>query len=165
MKRQALEYASRMHERIPEAKELHAHLVEIFGDDAPGYSTLTDHLRKPSWKGRPATEPKKRGPPIDEGLAEAIRDLLSKEPKLSANQVAERLGRAPSTIKSYLHNVLHFEFKKTRWVPHFLTNDQLENRRTQSIALLSILKEQEFTQVTQSQSILRRMLSLISLKR
>ena len=145
MKQHILEYAVRMRSRIPEAKALHAHLVEIFGADAPGYSTLTEHLRKPIWNEREATQPKKRGRPIDESFAQRISDLLSTEPNLSANQVAERLGRPASTVKLYLHNVLHYQFKKTRWVPHFLTDEQLENRRAQSIELLRILQEQEKT--------------------
>ena len=49
---------------------------------------------------------KKSGPERDEQLAADILALLAAEPKMSGNQIASRLRRAPSTVRWYLHNVL-----------------------------------------------------------
>ena len=124
MKSKIIEYAARHRHRFETLEDLHAHLVDVFEKDAPAYSTMTEHLRKPIWADRPAAAPKKPGPKIDEKLAQDIEKLLKADPTLSANQIAAALGKPPTTVRSYLHNVLGFEFKKTHWIPHFLTDEQ-----------------------------------------
>lgn len=141
MKAWILEYAEKHKDRFDNLQDLHAHLVETFESDAPAYSTMTAHLRKHVWADSPGAAPKKPGPKIDEKLAGQIEKLLKSDPTLSANMIATQLGRAPTTIKSYLHNVLHFQFKKTHWVPHFLTDEQRKKRVVESRRLLEVLQE------------------------
>lgn len=143
MKTKILEYAARHRHRFATLQDLHAHLVDVFEGDAPAYSTMTEHLRKPLWAGRPATAPKKPGPKIDFKLSADISKLLQANPGLSANQIAAELGKPATTVKSYLHNVLHYEFKKTRWIPHFLTDEQRKKRVSEAQELLEVLEEAE----------------------
>ena len=143
MQDKIMEYAARHRARFPTLHHLHHHLVEVFEKDAPAYSTMTEHLRKPVWADRPAAAPQKRGPKIDHTLAADIEKLLKRNPGLSANQIAAELGRPATTIKSYLHNVLHFEFKKTRWIPHFLNDEQRKKRVEEARALLDVLEAAE----------------------
>lgn len=117
MNAKIIEYAARHRKRFNTLQELHAHLVDVFEGDAPGYSTMTEHLRRHVWADRPAAAPEKRGPKIDLKLADDIGKLLKSNPDLSANQIATRLRKSATTVRSYLHNVLHFEFKNERWIP------------------------------------------------
>ena len=138
-----MEYAARHRHRFPDLRHLHRHLVDVFAEDAPAYSTMTEHLRKPVWADRPAAAPKKPGPKTDFKLAEDIDKLLKVNPGLSANQIATELGKPPTTIKSYLHNVLGYQFKKTHWIPHFLTDEQRKKRVDAAEQLLEVLEVAE----------------------
>lgn len=139
MKKSVIEYALSQRDRFEEAKDLYDHVITVFGPGSIGYSTLTEHLRQHVWAGREATRPQKRGPKLDNQLEVKIRRLLEADPKLSANEIAAQLGRSPSTVKRYLHEVLQFEFKKTRWVPHFLTDTQKNQRKELSSELIDVL--------------------------
>lgn len=117
MNAKIIEYAASNRERFNTLQELHAHLVEVFASDAPAYSTMTERLRRHAWADRPAAAPQQRGPKIDLKLADDIRKLLRSNPDLSSNQIATRLRKPATTVKSYLHNVLHLEFKNEHWIP------------------------------------------------
>ena len=135
------EYALEHRQFFPTDKALYEHLIEQFPTEHIAYATLTRHLRRELWSEEAREGRKKFGPERDKQLAADIQTLLAAEPKLSANQIASRLGRAPSTVRWYLHNVLGLSFKKTRWVPHILTEKQRYDRVAASRELLSVLDE------------------------
>lgn len=124
-------------------QELYEAFKEQYPDSPTSYATLTRELRKKSWSESARTGTEKRGRPVDEGLSCSIQALLAAEPKLSARQIAERLHRPVSTIKYQLRHVLGYQFMKTRWIPHTLTDKQRDARVRDSRALLKTLEDAE----------------------
>ena len=124
-------------------QQLHEAFKEQYPDCAISYSTLTRELRKESWSETARSGVEKRGRPVDEGLSASIKALLSKEPKLNARQIAERLHRPVSSVKYHLTHVLDYRFMKTRWIPHTLTDRQRDARVQDARALLDTLEDAE----------------------
>lgn len=134
-------YALEQRPTFPTDKALYEHLVQKFPEDRISYSTLTRHLRSQHWSEEARSGPQKPGPERDAQLEADIRTLLEAEPTLSANRIASRLRRPPSTVRWYLHNVMGLSFKKTRWVPHILNQQQMNDRVAASGELLKVLNE------------------------
>lgn len=134
------EFIAENHQLFKSVKELHAILQEEFPSNNISYSTVTREIRKFSWSEKALSSSSKPGPEPDQGLMEDILTQLESEPGLSANQLAARLRRAPSTVRFYLRRVLGFEFKKTRWTPHTLTAEEQLVRVESSRALLDTLE-------------------------
>ena len=127
----------------PTLRSLHAAIQARWPDVSVGYSTVTQMFRKPHWSPKARDHKEKPGPRRDEGLTERIIAALEKTPTLSARQLALHLGEPPSTVKSYLHDVLGFEFKRTRWVPHLLSPSQKKSRIQLSQSLLKEVEDAE----------------------
>ena len=76
----------------------------------------------------------------DEQLIVRIREELNIMPFASTRVIAENLNIWHSTAYRYLTLYLGLEYKKTRWVPHSLSNEQKLQRVNDSKELLSILE-------------------------
>jgi hypothetical protein len=103
-------------------ESLHAAILDQFPGVHLPFSTLTWLLRRASWSESARSEPKKRGPERAHQLTQRIESLLEEDPTRSCRQIALELGKPESTVRSYLHDVLGREYKKTRWVPHTLSD-------------------------------------------
>ena len=133
------EFLATAREFYETVQDLHDALLDAFPESNVSYSTVTRELRKGSWSENARHGREKRGRPVDHEFSALIRELLEKEPNLSLRQIGERLGRPASSVSYHLTHVLGFKFKKTRWIPHELTDKQREARVNGAKALLDTI--------------------------
>ena len=124
-------------------RELQAALEASFPNVPCKYSTLTRECRKSLWPPKDDDDENPIGRPPDKAFHADIKRLLEEDPQISARQIAWRLGRDHSSVLYVLKNVFGLEFKKTRWVPHQLSEDDRKRRVSLSKALLETLQEAE----------------------
>jgi predicted HTH transcriptional regulator len=62
------------------------------------------------------------------GLEQKIKSLLDENPYFSLKRMEQILGHHKTTIKKIIIEKLHMQKISTRWVPHFLTPDQMQDR-------------------------------------
>ena len=125
------------------AKELHAALLATFEGAAVSYATVTRELRKPLWTPSKASDDSPVGRPADKQFHDAVARLLEEDPTLSARRIAWILNRDHSSVCWVLKHVLGLEFKKTRWIPHNMTQADRDRRVRDSEALLDTLARAE----------------------
>jgi hypothetical protein len=102
------------------AVEIHNNLVAAFKGGANADSTVTYHLRKPSFPIPKAPQLSESPAPILNESDEAISLSLSEEPFASVRQLARRTHLHPSTISDPLTHKLGFTVRYLHWVPHLL---------------------------------------------
>ena len=76
---------------------------------------------------------------IDEQLLLRIQQILEDEPFSSIRSIASVLNAPKSTIHRYMTVHLKLVYRHTRWLPHFLNNDQKNVRIQKCKKLLSII--------------------------
>ena len=75
------------------------------------------------------------GTPPDEGIDSAIIRVLQNEPFASVRRIEELTNIPHSTVHRHLTVGLGMIFKKTKWVPHRLTNEDLKKREVLALGL------------------------------
>ena len=80
------------------------------------------------------------GRPADNTCLDDILNLLDEQPFISARRMAEVLGIPKTTVLTKLHDELDFIKVNLRWVPHFLSNENKQQRVEYSQALLEYLE-------------------------
>jgi hypothetical protein len=118
------------------ANVIHEHLVEVFGDKALAYSTVTRTLRETSW----TISELPKGRPPNFSIDASIVGLLDRDPTRSLREIAEELRLSVSTIFYVLTTRMGYCHRKCRLVPHALSPQQKEDRLTKSRALLAVLQ-------------------------
>jgi hypothetical protein len=102
------------------ADVIHDHLVELFGDKALAYSTVTRTLRQPSW----TISELPKGRPPNFSIDAAIFHVLNRDPTRSLRELAEELRLSVSTVFYVLTTRMGYCYRKCRLVPHALSPHQ-----------------------------------------
>lgn len=125
-------YAYVEYKRNKKPKEIYEALYEVFGDDAPGYSTVKRWIADyEKGKGDLLTEELRSGRPVTAGgdnNADVINDLIDEDPHLSVRDLELETGLSSSTIHRILTNKLNYRFISSYWVPMILNSEQKQNR-------------------------------------
>jgi hypothetical protein len=74
-----------------------------------------------------------------ENLTAQIKVLLDENCFVSARPIAETLQMSHSTVVKHLHEDLGFQSSHLRWVPHLLTPELKERRRTYATEMRTVL--------------------------
>ena len=69
------------------------------------------------------------GPSIDEQLLSRIVEIINDEPYSSTRQITKVLNENRSTVWRYLTGNLGLAFKRSRWLPHILDENQKRTER------------------------------------
>ena len=125
------------------AQEIKRILNEEFGKHS--YSLSNIYIYVKNYKlGIPLDAQKEKpGPKRDEQLVIRIHQVLENESFASTRYIADLLNESHITIWRYLVEEMHYVLKHTNWVPGFLTQCQIDERRDQAEALSNILKQSQ----------------------
>lgn len=113
-------------------KEVYEALYEVFGDDAPGYSTVKrwisdfqkgarNSFADVSRIGRPVTA-------SGDNNIEMIKEAINENPNLSVRDLEDETGITASTIQRILTHKLNYRKIASYWVPMNLNDLQKKNR-------------------------------------
>lgn len=116
---------------------------DLYGDKAYQLSTIYFWIRQVKSGRKNLHDQPDREKPKDEGLTNAIKNLIEKDPFLSARKMAKLLDISPNTVINRLTDDLGYKCYNTRWVPHYLNLDQKRKRVVSAKAMLETLEQQQ----------------------
>lgn len=94
--------------------------------------------------GRISTEKAKRsGRPIEMSTTEKIQKIhrmVINDSKLKLSKIVETMSISKKRVGNILHDHFHMRKLCAKWVPHFLTPDQKQNRLIDSARCLEVFK-------------------------
>lgn len=125
-----LDIAIEMHTEGFSAKDIYTRLKEIFGDNAPAYSTITKKIRELVFLNPTSISQNLGGRPIDYINLYKVQKAIENSPNYTIRDIAKETGVPPTTVFRYLTKVLGYKNKSLRWIPHILTTE-LKNQRIQ----------------------------------
>ena len=124
------------HEQISE-------LLQIkFGESAYKSSTIYKWMKEAKQNlplAKQTLSEKKEKISYDEQLLKRIQEILKEEPFSSIRSIASKINAPKSTVYRYMKDHLHYVYRHTRWLPHFLTNQQKLKRVKDCEILLGII--------------------------
>ena len=124
------------HEQISE-------LLQIkFGESAYKSSTIYKWMKEAKLNlplAKQTLSEKKEKISYDEQLLKRIQEILKEEPFSSIRSIASKINAPKSTVYRYMKDHLHYVYRHTRWLPHFLTNQQKLKRVKDCEILLGII--------------------------
>ena len=111
------------------AKEIHAELVTVYGDNAPQYATVA------KWQtcfqcGQTSLDDDERSgrPSLSEepGIAAQLEALVLEDRRITIEAIVQKIHVSHGAVQNIIHNVLHMSKVSARWVPRLLTPMQTE---------------------------------------
>lgn len=110
---------------------IHADLVEVFGDQAPSYATVTRWVVKFS-EGRDDLEDEDRiGRPITvstQANIDLVSTVIEENPFSTYDDIQAQTSLCHGTINHIIHDYLKMKKITSRWVPHLLSPENREKR-------------------------------------
>jgi hypothetical protein len=125
-----------LHEQGLPAGAIHQCLVDLFGDKAIGYSTITRTIRQLNWTA-PETP---KGRPANFFIDSTILKVLNGDPTVSMRQITQEVNLSASTAFYVVTTRINYIYRRCRLVPHNLFKQQKIDRLRQSYKLLEILQ-------------------------
>ena len=123
---------------------IHKRLCNVYGTRAPAYSTVAKWAAEFK-RGRKSLEDDPRsGRPQEATTPEKVAQVqavVEENPHLKAHEIAYACGVSKSTAIIILHQHLNLSKVCARWIPHNLSEAQMQNRAQQSLALLHPYRE------------------------
>lgn len=119
------------------AASIHKRLVEVFGNNAPKYSTVTKKIRKMSFSSNHFTNKEKGGKPLDFYSLAKVEKCIKDFPNSSIRNITQETGVPIATVHRYLTKVLCYKCMHLRWIPHTLTESDKITRIELSKKLLA----------------------------
>lgn len=116
-------------------QEIYDSMVEAYGEGSFSLSFVK------KWKvmfdnGRTGIEDQERtGRPFEKENVDKVNQYIKDYPFSSARSVASALDIDKKTVVNILTKVLHRKKRHAKWIPHFLNEDQIEQRLNVSRAL------------------------------
>ena len=124
------------------ASESHRILVETYGEDVPTQDACLRWFRRFKCGDFDLKDKERPGQPKKVQDAE-LQALLDEDDTQTQTQMAERLNVVQQTISGRLHAMGKIQ-KAGKWVPHHLSDRQMEKRKTVCEVLLSRLERKSF---------------------
>jgi transposase len=123
--------------------EVHHALVEVWHDEAPGYSTVARWMSDYASERRETFEDATRsGRPISASKNDSIavvRETVLQDPRLSTRAISDLIGIPQKTVWRILSVQLQMRRLAAYWVPQNLTEQQRMNRVISAQAILQQL--------------------------
>lgn len=112
-------------------QEIHKHIVETYGENAPDKSTVSRWVNNMKWGRKDLETRKSSGRPPEANTPtkiNAVRLAVANNPKISLRQLAQEVNLGRENVKIILNTHLHMQKLLARWVPHSLSADQKATR-------------------------------------
>ena len=114
-----------------DAKSIHEDFVSVFAETAPAYSTVARWVKLfKDGKNNFEDEPR-AGRPITEKTQENIelvRAIITENPYATYDEVEAETSLCRGTIHGIIHDSLNLKKVTSRWVPHFLSEQNKRDR-------------------------------------
>lgn len=124
---------------------IHKELVESVGNRAYSLNTVKNLVSKFN-KGQNCVEDSRGGDTSDvskkEKVMDEIKELLTQTRTWSCRELSLRVDSTKSTVHRYLTEDLQMKKLLSKWVPHFLTDEQREHRVLACRNNLQLLSQQ-----------------------
>ena len=128
-----------LHLKGKTGKEIHGELANVYGSSAPSYAQVKFWVGEFK-RGRKSSEDEARsGRPLDATEKEKckkVRDLVYSDRRIQVEEIAQALGFSHGSVLTILHDRLGMRKLTARWVPKFLSNEQMATRASVCSALL-----------------------------
>ena len=122
-------------------KEIHGELADVYGSSAPSYAQVKFKC------GRTSLEDEARsGRPLDateEEMCNKVRDLVYSDRRIQVEEIAQALGISHGSVSTILHDRLGMRKLTARWVPKFLSDEQMATRASVCSTLLKRFRSKD----------------------
>ena len=122
------------------AKDIHNDMKGTLGGNCISYSTVCKYLREKSFNSASSMNNNISNLNNDQNIDIRILEVLDKEPYASIRQIAKITGIPNTTVYRHLIEILGYQNKLLKWVPHILTVEIKKQRVDKSMQLLKILQ-------------------------
>ena len=119
---------------------IYQQLFKVYGDEAPSQRTVDTWASKIRKGNYDLNDKKRVGRPVNDNLCISIKNLLDKEPFLSAKKISSYLMIPYTTVTHILKNRLEYRKFFFRWVPYKLTEEIKDIRVKKSKKMLTFLR-------------------------
>ena len=120
-------------------KEIQGELADVYGSSAPSCAQVKFWVGGFK-RGRTSLEDEARsGRPLDatDGeMCKKVRDRVYSDRRIQVEEIAQALGISHSSVSTILHDRLGMRKLTARWVPKFLSDEQMATRASVCSALL-----------------------------
>ena len=130
------------HQKVP-ATVIHQRLLDLFGDLAISYPTVTRTIRKLSWSTNEEEGNSEVGRPADFHNIKIIQDTIDENPMISCHEISRQTLIPYTTVRYTLLYQLKYNYRKLHWIPHSLTESQKSIRVEYCKHIISILQKQQ----------------------
>ena len=119
-------------------QEIHCELTIVYGSSAPSYAQVKFWVGEYK-RGRTSLEDDRPGRPsdaTDEEMCNKVRDLVYSERPVKVEEIANALHISHGSVSTILHDRLGMRKLTARWVPKYLSDEQMATRASVCSALL-----------------------------
>ena len=114
-----------------EPVQIHSELLETLGDKAPSIRTVYRWIERFRNEGESVEDKDRMGRPITETVqsnTDLVRGLIEGNPRISKSEIEDQTSLSQGTIHRILSDHLKMRKLASRWIPHFLTEEQRQKR-------------------------------------
>ena len=112
-------------------QQSHSRLQAAFSNEAPSRTTVYDWFAEFRRGRRSLEDDPRSGRPAEATTGvqvAAVQRLVEEDGRVTVLQIAEEVGISSGSVSSILHKSLGLRKVSARWVPHMLTEEQMQKR-------------------------------------
>ena len=127
-------------------QEIHCELTNVYGSSAPSYAQVKfwvgefkrsrTSLEGETRSGRPSDA-------TDEEMCNKVRDLVYSDRRIKVEEIANALHISHGSVSTTLHEPLGMHKLTARWIPKFLSDEQMATRASVYSTLLKQFRSKE----------------------
>ena len=135
-----------LHLKVKTGQETLCELANVYGSSAPSYAQVKfwvgefkrnrTSLEDETRSGRPSDA-------TDEEICNKVRDLVYSDRRIKVEEIANALHISHGSVSTTLHDRLGMYKLTARWVPKFLSDEQMATRASVYSALLKRFRSKE----------------------
>jgi histone-lysine N-methyltransferase SETMAR len=132
------------------ATEIHNQLVEVHGNSAPSYSSVTDWIRQLQAGRQTLQDEPRSGRPADvvnERSIALVKEKINEDKRVTVRELSAECALPRATIHRIIQEHLHMKKLCSRWIPHLLTIEQKRERVRISQELLRLLEKRRLSDI------------------
>ena len=127
-------------------QEIHCELTNIYGSSAPSYAQVkfwVGEFKRSRTSLEDETRSGRQSDATDEEMCNKVLDLVYSDRPIKVEEIANALHISHGSVSTTLHDRLGIHKLTARWVPKFLSDEQMASRPSVDSALLKRFRSKE----------------------
>ena len=124
----------------------HCELINVNGSSAPSYAQVKFWVGECKRSRKSLEDETRSGRPsdaTDEEMCNKVRDLVYSDRRIKVEEIADALQISHGSVSTTLHDRLGMHRLTARWVPKYLSDEQMATRASVCSALLKRFRSKE----------------------